>query len=147
MALHPNYGSISRGRAKLALIQELALGESSQRQLAEEFGVSQQSICEFAQRFKGEIEARRADQNNKLAGLWIADKANRIAEYEAQVELINQKLISDKGEYQKVSPEWVKAMQAALKSVAEELGDLTKNVNMSGQVKYEIAGVDPEELS
>lgn len=62
-----------------AIVRLLAAGEVKRIDIARQFGVSATYITTFAKERAREIEAVRADLDNEFAGLWIADKAARIA--------------------------------------------------------------------
>lgn len=142
-------GALERGYVRANLIRALAAGEKTQSQLAELYGVTQQSISEFAQRHKLTIEHTRANLDDEYAHLWIAQKGNRIAEYEKHVDTISQ--ILDEGARSSVpTSEMLRTAQAALKAVAEELGQLPnrQQIQHSGSVSvnYVVDGLDPEVL-
>ena len=134
-----------RGRQRLRLIQELALGARSQVELAEQFGVRQPTISDFRRQYADRIDTARARIEDELAGLWIYEKANRLAEYEADVEQINERLEQDP-----LPDDYVKlyaAKSRALRNAAEELGQLApRSVNLTSRVHYTIEGVDMDAL-
>lgn len=150
---------IERGHTKFEVIGHLAKGELTMRTLAEMYNVSVSSIHEFKVRHIHEIDAIKADIESEMVGLWIAQKRNRIAEYEADVEMVNDTLdlippevIAAGGKRGETlpTPELFTAKHRAMKSVAEELGQLPNRITMSGEVgttvNYSIDGVDLEEL-
>lgn len=140
---HENYGAL-RGHLRPQVISDLALGELSYSQIGEKYGVTKQAVGAFYQRYKLDVERQRANMEDKFAGLWIADKMARVAEYQNQAEKIAEKC---EGVDWKLSPEWIKVLQSALRSAAEELDDLRTNLNVSGQVSYVVNGVNTEDLS
>ena len=137
---------LSRGWAKAKLIRELAQMEKTQVTLAEEYGVAQSSISEFAQRNATEISAARADIENQFASAWIADKMARIAEYQAEVEDINA--ARSNGIHKILDVEMIKAKMTILRAVADELGQIPTKVNVSvtQRVTHIVEGVDLENL-
>lgn len=144
----PNWGILSRGYVKLEVMRLLAAGELSQTQIAEKYGVSPAAMTQFKQRNAEGIEEIRVAMvrgvGDELAGLWIAKKANRISEYQNQIDRIAEK--AEAADW-KISSEWIKTAQTAIRSVAEELGDLAKSqVTVNGTVHYTVEGVDPEAL-
>jgi archaellum component FlaC len=131
---------LEKGWAKSRLIMELARMEKTQVDLAQEYGVVQSSISEFASRHRDEIEAHKAHIKDELFGLWIADKRNRLAEYQTDVEAINDALESEADE------KLLRAKLAVMRQVAEELGQLKAQVDLSGRLTYVIEGVDMDAL-
>lgn len=129
------------------LCRELALSNKTQTLLATEYGVAQSSMTEFKQRHADEINAIRDDASNEFAGLWIAEKQNRIKVYERQLDGI-QHMLSTADPDQ--IPALLKVAQAGLKSVAEEMGQLTARVavqaDVTAKVQYVVEGLDPEDL-
>lgn len=136
---------LNRGWAKVKLIRELAQMEKTQTQLAAEYGVTQGAISQFANKHKAEIDAVKADIENELAGLWIAEKKNRIAEYQADVELLTASVGDELTEGKEASEAFLLRIKASLlKSVADELGDIPAkvNVNVTQKITYSVEGVD-----
>lgn len=79
-----------RGRQRLSLIRDLAMGEWSDRELARAVGVTPEAIAAFAAEHADEISEVRAALAGKLAietaGLWVSKKQNRIAEMQSDIE-------------------------------------------------------------
>lgn len=119
------YGSI-RGHLRLRLIRELAMGVATQAELATRFGVDQNTVRTFRERNEEDIQdVRKALMDevvSETAGLWIADKSARVAEYQDDVERINELLES--GLSEGLVPRFLNSKHAALKAVAEELAQL-----------------------
>ena len=115
------------GLNKRRVIRDLALTAMTQQELADKYGVTRAAISAFKMRNAEEIAAVAADADNEYAGIWIADKANRLTAY----------------------GEIYEAMQA-LKSVAEEMGQLPTRLQVSGEMAttttYRIENVNPEDL-
>lgn len=131
-----------RGRVKLALIRELALDGKTEQQLGDEYGVTPQAIHEFKVRNSAAIETVRADLEAEFVALWIADKRNRIAEYETDVEQLAEEIDAAPPEHK---AKLFGARHRALRAVAEELGQLApKAINVG--VHYSIRGVDMDRL-
>jgi hypothetical protein len=133
-------GDLERGWAKASLIRELAAGEKTRKQLGAEYGVAQSNITRFADRHVDAIEKVRAHLDDEWAGLWIANKRNRVAEYEADVERINASLdlVPDK--------DLLRTKQSALKQVAEELGQLKQEIEVGGGLMFTVRGIDLKDL-
>lgn len=130
---------LERGWVKYKLIRELAQGIKSQAKLAEEYGVNVGSIAKFKTRHQTEIDETAAGFEDEFAALWVAQKAQRLAELQSDIDAID----SD------ADPDRLKIKHAALKQVAEELGQLPSrmavNVN-TAPVTYKIEGVDMDKL-
>jgi hypothetical protein len=136
----PPRGSVLRGPVKVRLIHDLALDAFTERALAEDYGVSQPSIHEFKERYAYQITVARSDIENQLAGLWIADKLNRLAELEDDVEHINAELETAPIA---LRPRLYLAKHRALRNAAEELGQLApRKIDATVSVRYEVVGVD-----
>jgi len=111
-----------RGRIAYELIRELALGVADDMELATRYEVKLPAIEMFKERHALDIERIRQshvdDGEPELAGLWIASKAKRIAEYQSDVERINEalELELDNG--------LLRTKHNALHAAAEELAQL-----------------------
>jgi len=133
-------GPVLKGPVKVRLIHDLALNAWTQRDLASRYGVSQPSVYDFSVRYAYEIASARDAIEDEVAGLWIAQKVNRLAELENDVEVINDLL----DEVPVIGmPRLYLAKHRALRNAAEELGQLApRDINARVTVRYEIAGVD-----
>jgi len=82
-----------RGRARLALLRDLALGEWSDASIAQSVGVPTEIISDFRLTYSQEISEVRAALAGKLAiesaGLWISKRQNRLAELQQDYEDID----------------------------------------------------------
>ncbi len=137
-----------RGRRRLSILTDLASGDYTNVALAEKYGVSHTTIGNYAEKYRDRIETIRQDVTNELAGLWVAQKKNRLAEYEQQIEDLEE---AAKGlDPTEITP-LIRAAQAALRAVAEELGDLPQRIKVESDtrssVRYSIEGVDPKDLT
>lgn len=131
------------GHKKLELIRLLALRQHTYEQLGEMFGVSPQGISSFNRRNATEIEKCEVDlaSEDEFAGLWIVDKAKRVAEYQSDVERLNEAM------QDALDPTGLRIKHNALLRVAEEMGQLPTKVQAQVEtkiVRYVIEGVDPE---
>jgi len=138
----------------------------TQAEVAREFGCSQSTVSDFAKRYADKIAEVAADIENEFAGLWIAEKKNRVSELESQAEMLRQ-LIHDEvnrpeqtgftadGEVLETGPDSEKVarlsrrLEGTLRAVAEELGQLPSRVAMvlgDEKGKYTINGVDIEKM-
>lgn len=123
------------------LMRELAAGERSSADLAREYGMGASGIREFKRRNRAQIAAIAADLANEFAGLWIADKMNRIAAYAAEFERASEHKAAD-------HHEWIKARTQILHLVAEELGQLPPRQTVTVvPVQHVIIGVDTSALT
>ena len=123
------------------LCRELATGEHTHAVLGKRYGVTRQAITAFAKRYAREIDAIKADLDNEFAGLWIAQKAARIAAYQADLEA------SEAGGYGSHF-EQIRTRTQILKSVAEELGQLPPRATITiVPVQHILEGVDPDALT
>lgn len=157
-------GESHRDRGKLGgllrgqIIRELALGDMTQRALAEKYDVSDAAITKFKQRNADAIAAVRADAEDEFAGLLIAQKVRRVAAYEdiLRSALAPKPKITNKGTYV-IDPstgEYVYEIDAgaamtALKNVAEEMGQLVNRQSITGDMQttttYRVEGINPDE--
>ncbi len=127
------------GHRKLKLKHLLAANEHSYEELAMMFDSAKSTIIQFKSRYRVEIEAIAKDLSDEFAGLWIADKKNRIQVYEDQVELLHGS----------EDPKAVARTQTALRSVAEELGALPQRLQVQQEkqtVHVVLEGVDNAKL-
>jgi hypothetical protein len=130
---------LSRGWVKHKLIHEIARDEKSTSQLAEEYGVTPSAISQFKTRHRTQIDEVKADIENEFAGLWIAQKKARLAEYQHDADRISE---SDDPQYMRIKAQLMKA-------VAEEMGHLPTKTSMTvspNNITYVIEGVNPEDL-
>lgn len=156
-----NVADLYRGHLRLSVIRDLAMGELSERELAERYKVTAKEVKAFAEDFSQEISEVRAALAGKLAieaaGLWIAKRQNRLAEAQAEVEDVNEALeslrvskVAGQGLGSRRHLALVRLKLAALKYAADELspqrasagGQDDPDVNM---VHY-VVEADPETL-
>ncbi len=82
-----------RGRARMALLRDLAMGEWSDRSIADSVGVPVEIITDFRETYENEIQEVRAALAGQLAiesaGLWISKRHNRISELQSDFEDID----------------------------------------------------------
>lgn len=131
---------LERGWVRHRLVRDLAIAEKSQAELAEIYGVSQTSMSAFKKRNQMAIEEVRNNMADEYAGVWVAQKMGRIAEYQEAAEKMA------KG----TSPRNAEVLVTILKAVAEELGQLPARTQVQvnqQQVTYQVVGIDPSELT
>src|SRR5579859_806790 len=135
-----------RGKHRLQLIRDLAMGEWTVASLAKEYCVDSRDIADFEQQFAKEISEVRAALSGQLAietaGLWISKRQNRLAEIQADFEEIEGVIDTiRKGEYYATDNDGsnlgsrrhrflVKAKIELLKAAAEELSP--RNTGLTG---------------
>jgi hypothetical protein len=134
---------LERPWVRWQLVRELAGKEHTRAQLARRYGVERSSMTEFAQRHAADIAAVEQQIEQQMAGLWIAEKRNRIAVYQKNVEdiadLVDRDIdtrtaprkVSDENEIVIVGaklPSLLRVQAQILHNVAEELGQLTVRV-------------------
>src|ERR1044071_2845665 len=165
-------GATKRDRSKLGglkrngLIRALALENVTQKELAERYGVTQQSISEFKLREAEAIAAVRAEADNEFAGILIAQKAERLRALEELFEvartptpkvapngkLIREEIEDETGRVVEVIVQEVDVRAAAqvLKQAAEGMGQLPTRLQVSGDMNttttYRIEGFSAEDL-
>lgn len=109
----------ARGHRKLALIRALAENNRTQEQIAEDFGITQQGVSKFLVRHREQIEQQRADLDDHFAAVWIAQKQNRVVEYQQLIDDLAEKVAEGD-----VDPALLRTYATLLRSVAEEMGQL-----------------------
>lgn len=132
-------GHLERGWVAHRLIRDFALGEKTGTQLAEQYGVSVTAISQFKKRHALEIEEVRNNLADEYAGVWVAQKIDRIREYQQAAEKMAQGS----------SPRNAEVLVSILKAVAEELGQLPARTQVqvnTANVTYEIVGIDPDDI-
>ena len=130
-----------RGHVKRRLLLELADDKKTMVQLANEYGVSQPAITAFRDRHNLELLGLQTKLDEEVNDLWIAHKANRIAEYQS-----NYEGIGDPGR----NVGLIRVGNELLRLVAEELGQIPTKVGIqvnNTQINYSIEGIDIERLT
>lgn len=161
-------------RDRLKLIRALALGEKTNAELAREREVTASAIKEFARRHAAAIAEVKVNVTDTMAGLWIAQKHERVAAYQQNAELIAREIEAltdgrvtvhggdederdEHGEDDDATADvsgaigrLTRAYDRALRSVAEELGQLpTRMIVKSeggGAVHVYGSGVDTDKV-
>lgn len=143
---------LERGWVRQKLIRELAEGIKTQEQLAEEYGTTRVSISKFKQRHLTAIEDQKKDFEDEFKSLWIANKALRLAELEADIEELTEQFQLDGNAFhedKKAALDAVKIKHNALLQAAKELGQIPSSAGVhveTAKVTFEIPGVDLEQL-
>jgi hypothetical protein len=132
-----------RGHRKLAMVRECAEAKLSWVDIAGKYNISVQRLYRFREENAEAIAEIKSNVDDAMAGLWIAQKHNRVAEYQSHSELVDE-LIAAGAEQPQVL---LKVAQSALRGVAEELGQLSPRDNSERtQVDVRIVGVDSDAL-
>ena len=136
--------AVLRAHHKLSLKRELAVGALTQYQLADKYGVTQPAISQFAAKYADDIQHIRENLEDEFAGIALAHKKNRLAHLGDQVELIDGLLDSDPAANDRAA--LLRAKQAALKDMANELGQLVVKIDTSSKLEVKVNGVNLEDL-
>lgn len=78
------------GRNARMLIRQLAEGRRTISDLSRQYGVTPSAVSQFAKRHAEEIEKLKADANAAMDDLWIANKAERIREYQKDADIADE---------------------------------------------------------
>ena len=120
---------IYRGHERRRLIMDLAMGEAAHREIARREQISLADLQDFAREHEREIAEAQQVLLGKLAeeaaGLWVSNKANRIAEYQDEIEEIRDYLaeLRDNGiMWSRAHRDMVRAYLDLFRQVADELG-------------------------
>lgn len=133
---------------------------------AEQIGCSVGGIGAFERRHRQTIEEIRNNLADDFAGLYLASKQNRVAEYIQTIEDANQqidkllragKVVDFDNEGNEIGEHDVSEAVArlergrhrALRSIAEELGQLPSRMALvieDSRVRHELVGIDPKDL-
>lgn len=108
-----------RGERRASLVKELASGQRSHSQLADEYGMATSSVSAFATRNRDEIQKVVDGVVIEKLDCWIADKQKRIAEYAAMYESLTPMVRG-----MDPNPKYIRIRMDCLQRVAEELGQL-----------------------
>lgn len=128
------------GWKKWAVQRDLAEGKT-QTSIARMYGVTQQSVSDFAVEHREAIEEVKRTIDVAYAGLWAAEKQKRVAVY--------QDIVEEMGEIPH-DAEGRRAQMSALRAIADELGDLPQRIKIEGgkdPVRHVLEGVDTSKLA
>jgi hypothetical protein len=131
-----------KARQRHNLLQDLASGSQTIQQLADKYERALGTIHYYKKKYADEIAAIRSEAENEYAGIWVADKKQRLLAYLEDVEQIQE--TTEKSGVLDVG--LLRTKQAALKSIAEELGQLKQHMSVDQSVTYTIIGVDTEDM-
>ena len=162
-------GRLERGWKRTWLIGQVARSEGTDSSLAIALDCSPSSIRAFRLRHAAEIEALRTEMSDQISRLWIADKLNRLAEMQTDVEDINSVIAGKLDAYTPTPynpldpasdgastpaaiedlPAWLRTKAMVLRAAADELGQIPHRVQMridGGVVTYKIENVDMDRV-
>ncbi len=146
--MHP----LTRGHKRIQAIRDLADGMSI-AEFAKKWNVHTQTVVVFKRTNRADILALRASVADEVRHLWIADKTNRIYEYQQAAEDLDRAvafMIDSNGILTKDDIALLAEKRKTFKAVAEELGQLPNrnSVEIQGaNVTYNYVGVDPDDLT
>ncbi len=122
-------GQLYRGHEKRQLIIDIAMGTLTHRELAKREGLALQDIQDFAEEHERDIAECQQMLMGRLAeevaGLWISNKANRLAEYQEEIEELRDFLaeLRENGiRWSRSHRDMLKAYLELFRQVADELG-------------------------
>lgn len=143
---------LERGWVRPKLIRELAEGVKTNIQLAEEYGTTPVSISKFKGRHATAIDEQKRDFENEFAALWIANKANRLAVLQDDIEALQEHFELDGEAFHEDKKAAIQAATVrhnALMQAAKELGQIPSAAGVQVETKrvtFVIPGVDLEQL-
>ncbi len=129
------------GYRKMQVCRWLAERKYTQTQIAEMLDCTPGAVANFAKRNADIINEIRENLEDEFAGMWIAQKRNRVAEYQAQADRL--RLLIE--QYDEPDAALIRAHQAALKAVAEEMGQLPSRLTVVQTPKEFVYKVDAGE--
>jgi hypothetical protein len=136
------------------LINDLAVGDKPDSELAAEYGVEEQSIRVFRMRHKADVAAKKADWAGQYGHIWSTKVENRLRvltcrleEVEDQIELLREHARRETETMRNLDPEasevvvndrvylaFVKEQRALLREIADQTGQLPTRV---GRIEME----------
>ena len=133
-------------------MQDIASGDYSHQQLRDRYNY--QNIRRFVAKYALEIEDIRknniAEVRKECAGLWIADRTMRIAQYQDIVDKIDKKIHDLAYTGSTYLPfQALKIKAEVLRLVAEELGQIPekkRTAEEQGFLEYAVKGISTAEL-
>lgn len=132
----PNKWPLTNEWTKVQLIYDLAKADDTQVFLAEKYGVTQSAIAQFKKRQMEAIEARREKMLEEYGTLWVAEKYNRLAARQNEIEKLLDLRTSNRNS---------EIIDKLLNSVATELGELETKVSVEF-AEYKITGIDLDKV-
>ncbi len=121
---------------KAQLAYDLAKAEDTQDVLAEKYGVTRSAIAQFKRRNKDLVDAKREKLLDEYGTLWVAEKFNRLAARQNEIEKLLELRTSNRNS---------EIIDKLLNSVATELGELETKVSVE-VAEYRITGIDLDKV-
>lgn len=146
----PRY-PMSRGHTRIKAIRDLADG-TSLSDMAAKYDVTRETIVQFKKRHAADIQKLRESVAAEVNALWIADKTNRMFEYQQAAEDLDDAVLAVLRRGDKLSKDdiaYLTERRKIFRAVAEELGQLPgrNTVELIGAtVNYSFEGVNPDDL-
>jgi hypothetical protein len=132
-----------KGHEVLELCREIAGSTTSDAELVRRFGgTDAQDLIWFAEYYAPMIAAIQAEVVDLTQYMWISKKELRIAEYQADVERLNELLLTAEGT-EVVS--LMKAKHSAMAKVADEMGAIPQRMRINAvreKMSISIGGAD-----
>lgn len=142
---------IDRGYVRMRLIRDIADENQTDPELGKKYGCSHTAISQFRRRWAEEIAAVKASVEGEFTALWIADKENRIAEYQQAAEDIDVALDAVAGQgMTKDDVALLAEKRKIMRGVSEELGQLPPRNNNTVQgatIIYQYDGINPSDVT
>ncbi len=132
----PNKWPLTNEWTKQRLIYDLAKAEITQVELAETYGVTQSAIAQFKKRNMALIEERREKMLSEYGSLWVAEKFNRLAARQNEIEKLLELRTTNRNS---------EIIGKHLNDIATELGELESKVSVE-IAEYRITGIDLDKL-
>jgi hypothetical protein len=135
-----------KGRERFELVNDLAMGDMTQEQLAVKYDRSRIAISQFAVRNKAEIQEAKDEIYGPFWGSYHAKKGNRIAQLERWIAIHEHDLETDELSW-KARVDLTARLQKLVNAIAEELGDLPTRTQVTvdaSKLTQDIVGFDRE---
>jgi len=149
---------VLRGYRRRALLRDLAMGELSPRELAKKHDITIQDVLSTketeAENIRELSQALSGTLNIEVAGLWIAQKQNRLAELEHEASEIREALRNLREDqrilWSRSHRDMIRTYIELLKTVADELGaypQRDRTPQKLGQAVHYVIDTGDEEAS
>lgn len=133
---------------KRLLLIDLAKGELQNAQIARKYGTTDTNIGRYKETHAATIAKYREEfasgVEEKTIGLWIADRASRVAAIQDIANRIDNSLPEESVD--KDDSVLLKVKLQALRQASEELGQLVQRIDAGAKVTYTVEGVDLDGL-
>lgn len=147
-----------RGRVRIRLLRDLAMGEWTPKSLAARYGVSMSAIVAFSEKYADDVAevgaALSGTLNVETAGIWAARKQERLAELQQGIDDIDATLdeLREQGiKWSRAHRDMFRARLELYRMIADELGAYPQRqappVRTGNTVTYVIETEDPGALT